>query len=254
MKPRKTAYLAHRWLGLLVCVQLLAWSLGGFIFSVLSIESVRGELDMAASMYDPLAGEALLALPEPVRGSVERLDGDGDEAVGAVNLMDRGLGAFWEVRTVEGGLVGRLDPVTGAVMEIITPEEAIRIADRDFAPEAEVASVTLIEMDPPMEYRGGPLPSYRVDFEHAKNPHIYIDAANGQVRARRNTRWRVFDFFWMLHTMDYAERDDFNHPLLIGSSVVAILTASSGLTLWGWRAATRVGRRRGLRAGRVRRG
>jgi uncharacterized membrane protein YkoI len=247
MKPRKAAYLAHRWLGLVICIQLLAWSLGGFIFSVLSIESVRGELDMAALPFEPFAEASLLALPESVRDSVAQLGDQGLDAIGSVNLMDRGLGAFWEVRTVDGEFVGRLDPVTGAEMEIITPEEAIRIADRDFAPEAEVASVTLIEADPPMEYRGGPLPSYRVDFEHAKNPHIYIDAANGQVRARRNTRWRVFDFFWMLHTMDYAERDDFNHPLLIGSSVVAILTASSGLTLWGWRAATRIGRRRSSR-------
>jgi len=252
MKPRKTAYLAHRWLGLIVCVQLLAWSLGGFIFSVLSIESVRGELDMAASLFKPLSGEALLALPEPVRGSVERLAGD--EAVGAVNLKNRGLGAYWEVQSVEGGLMARLDPETGAAKGIITPEEAVLIADRDFGPEAEVASVTLIEMDPPMEYRGGPLPAYRVDFEHPKNPHIYMNAMNGEVRARRNTRWRVFDFFWMLHTMDYSGRDDFNHPLLIASSVVAIVTAGSGLTLWGWRAATRVGRRRGSRRGRSSRG
>ncbi len=254
MKPRKTAYIVHRWLGLIICVQLLAWSLGGFVFSVLSIESVRGELDMAATVYDPLTNEALFALSEPVRSSVERLAGDGGESIGAVELVDRGLGAYWEVYSVEGEFVARLDPADGAVVGIITQEEAVAVAYRDFAPDADVISVTLLEKDPPSEYRSGPLPSYRVDFEHPKNPHIYIDAANGQVRARRNTRWRVFDFFWMLHTMDYKGRDDFNHPLLIASSVVAIVTAGSGVTLWGWRAASRFGRRRGSRGGSISKG
>ncbi len=254
MKPRKAAYLAHRWLGLVICIQLLAWSLGGFIFSILSIESVRGELDMAATVYEPLTDNALLALPESVRDSVKGLSGDGGEPIGAVELVDRGLGAYWEVYSVEGEFVARLDPTDGAVTGIITQDEAVAVADRDFAPEADVISVTLLEKDPPSEYRGGPLPSYRVDFEHPKNPHIYIDAANGQVRARRNTRWRIFDFFWMLHTMDYKGRDDFNHPLLIASSVVAIVTAGSGVTLWGWRAASKISRRRGSGGGRISKG
>ncbi|RMH10155.1 MAG: hypothetical protein D6695_11965, partial [Planctomycetota bacterium] len=93
--------------------------------------------------------------------------------------------------------------------------------------------------DPPIEYRSGPLPAYAVQLDHPKRPHIYIDARSGQITARRNRPWRIFDFFWMLHTMDYAGRDDFNHPLLTGFSVLAIASAGSGLALWGWRAMPR---------------
>ena len=42
---KRNAYLVHRWLGLIVGVQLLAWSFGGFTFSILNIENVRGNLD-----------------------------------------------------------------------------------------------------------------------------------------------------------------------------------------------------------------
>ncbi|MFT6661534.1 MAG: exosortase/archaeosortase [Maricaulis maris] len=51
------------------------------------------------------------------------------------------------------------------------------------------------------------------------------------VTARRNDTWRVFDFFWMLHIMDYEERENFNNPLLITASVFALVTVLAGLLL-----------------------
>ena len=47
--------------------------------------------------------------------------------------------------------------------------------------------------------------------------------------ARRNDWWRLFDFVWMLHIMDYETRDDFNHPLLIATAATALLFVVSGL-------------------------
>jgi hypothetical protein len=35
------------------------------------------------------------------------------------------------------------------------------------------------------------------------------------VLERRNETWRWWDFFWMLHNIDYAKRTSFNHPLII---------------------------------------
>ena len=49
--------------------------------------------------------------------------------------------------------------------------------------------------------------------------------------ARRNDDWRFFDFFWMLHIMDYQERENFNNPLLITASMFALFTVLAGLLL-----------------------
>ena len=49
--------------------------------------------------------------------------------------------------------------------------------------------------------------------------------------ARRNDDWRFFDFFWMLHIMDYKERENFNNPLLITVSIFALFTVLAGLLL-----------------------
>ena len=77
----------------------------------------------------------------------------------------------------------------------------------------------------------------RIEFvlDHPKNPHYYVCPVTGEVLKRRNRPWRLFDFFWMLHIMDYRGRDDFNHLLLTSFSVLAILTSVSGMVLWSWR-------------------
>ena len=38
----------------------------------------------------------------------------------------------------------------------------------------------------------------------------YISATTGSVLERRNDTWRWWDFFWMLHIMDYDERENVN--------------------------------------------
>lgn len=233
MKPRKVTYLVHRWLGLVISLQLLAWSLGGFIFSVLHIEAVRGERDIGSPVFQPLAVEVIDGIPAAVS-----LDGDDSRVIGSISLADRGLGPRWEIRDVDGTLIG-VTGTDGEPISMITPDEAGQVALRDFAPPATVESVTLIKESPPTEYRSGVMPAYRVDLMHDKRPHVYVDARSAEIHARRNDSWRVFDFFWMLHTMDYAGRDDFNHPLLTGFSILAILTALSGLGLWSWRAVSR---------------
>ena len=76
------------------------------------------------------------------------------------------------------------------------------------------------------------MPVYRVILDHPKKPHIYVSPVTGEIITRRNRPWRLFDFFWMLHIMDYGERESFNHLLLTFMSLLAITTSASGLVLW----------------------
>ncbi|QKK08426.1 MAG: PepSY domain-containing protein [Planctomycetota bacterium] len=234
MRPRKTTYLVHRWIGLFIALQLLAWSIGGFVFSVLDIRAVRGEHNSTMIEARPLDAAAV---PAHLR-----------EAVGAagvcttLELIDRGLGPHWEARDVDGVLLVRMGS-DGSPAGPVTIEQAEAIAMDDFVHGSGVARSSVIEADPPVEYRGRPLPIYQIELDHASRTRIYVDAATGAITARRNRSWRLFDFFWMLHTMDYGGRDDFNHPLLTGASILAILASGSGLTLWGWRATSQIRRK-----------
>ena len=90
------------------------------------------------------------------------------------------------------------------------------------------------------------MPVYQVILDHPKHPHLYVSPVTGAVLKRRNRPWRIFDFLWMLHIMDYRGRENFNHWLLTAMSVLAILTAASGLALWAWRVPRRRKRRTGI--------
>lgn len=242
MKPRKTTYLAHRWIGLVVSLQLLAWSLGGFIFSVLDIDQVHGDHESRMRQSSDISPSLF---PIEVQSALKE---QGVDSISTALLIDRGLGAFWEINSTDGAWFGRVDR-DGNIAGLITPEQAHAVASDDFIPDAEVSSVTLIEHNPPSEYRGGKLPAYQVAMDHPKETRIYIDASTGRIMARRNKSWRTFDFFWMLHTMDYKGRDNFNHPLLTIASSLAVATSSTGLLLWGWRALPKFKRK--LRAVKV---
>lgn len=242
MKPRKSNYLIHRWLGLIVSLQLLAWSVGGFMFSVLDIESVRGERDIGAMPFEPMNRHIIAVLPSSIQPAIRELASERPD-LATVELIDRGIGPSWEIRSTSGDLLARLDPESGRTLPPISERDARTLAERDFAHSAPIRSVELIAADPPTEFRNGELPAYRVSIDHPKQPRLYIDARTGQVVSRRNRTWRTFDFFWMLHTMDYRGRDDFNHPLLTVFSLLAIATSGSGIALWGWRVTSRLRRR-----------
>lgn len=242
MRWKKNWYLVHRWLGLLVSVQLLAWSIGGFTFSILDIENVRGELDVKESAEPPPALEDVRITPQY---AVERASRDAGlpGVVERCVLRSRRGRTVYELFDSDGRALASVDALSGAVTRRIGEAEAIAAARSDFADEAGVASIELLEGEAPLEYRGGHMPVYRVVLEHPKQPHIYVCPVTGEVVKRRNNLWRIFDFFWMLHIMDYRAREDFNHWLLRGMSLLAIATSASGLVLWWWRLPRRRARR-----------
>ena len=81
------------------------------------------------------------------------------------------------------------------------------------------------------EYRGRPLPAYKVWLSGEGNPIAYVSARDGSFQRIRHRRWRWFDFLWMTHTMDYEGRDDFNTLTLRVFSFLGLVTVMSGFAL-----------------------
>lgn len=238
MKPRKAAYVVHRWLALIVSLQLLAWSVGGLVFSLLDIKAVRAERGMAEHHPPPLPSAERLAPLSVIGDALSAANIDRNKVM-SLTLKNAGGGPIWIASDSDGVAILTFDPVSGAPLPRLSPDGAMAAAVRDRRLATRGVSAELIEADPPLEYRGKPLPVYRVELEGEERLTIYIHALTGEVMARRNRAWRVFDFFWMLHIMDYRERESFNHWLLTGASALAVFTAASGLVLWGWRLAPR---------------
>lgn len=82
------------------------------------------------------------------------------------------------------------------------------------------------------EYRGRPLPLWKVYSSSDIATVAYLHATSGEVLAVRNTAWRWWDFLWSLHIMDYDDRDTIGTFLLKAFSVLALVTALAGIGLF----------------------
>jgi len=220
MKIRRLIRQLHRWLGLLIAAQLLLWVLGGLVMSVLRLEEVRGEDRVALRPVEPLATDGLLPPDQVVAAQ--------GAPVGSLALvMLDGRPAY---RLKAGAEQRLVDARSGARLSPLPRELAERVARADYAGAAEVAGVDWVDA-PGIEYRDRALPLWRVRFADDRATALYVSPATGDVVARRNDLWRLFDFVWMFHIMDYEGREDFNHPLLIATAASALLFLFTGLVM-----------------------
>src|SRR3546814_6930338 len=72
---------------------------------------------------------------------------------------------------------------------------------------------------------------WRIDFADAENSSAYVSADTARFLVMRGDTWRTWDFFWMLHNMDYMERKSFNHPLIIFVAFGTLWLAATGFYL-----------------------
>lgn len=234
----------HRWLGLLVALQIVAWMLSGFYFALFPIEEIRGEhLTRGAEPPDRARLESALP-PDRALAAVDRHLGQ-DWRLESMSLYPSAGKAYWRVEgTAEDTPFVRLvDFETGRVRQPLSAEQALaRAQDLLLEPGADPRVEWVEDAPDNMEFRGRPLPVWRVAYSEPENLRLYIDPWTGELLARRTDRWRIFDFLWMLHVMDYETRDDFNHPLLQVAALSGLLVALGGVVLWAL--TTRLFRRR----------
>ncbi len=208
----------HIWAGLILGLQVFIWILSGVVMSWFHIDLVRGERAMFAGAPPELEAAAY-ASPG---GVIAQTDG-------ATSLELRSfLGK--PVYVAQGPFGEALfDAADGEKLSPISEETARAVAKADYVGEGEVERVALLT-SPPHEYRG-PRPVWRVDYDDALKTRLYISQSTGKVVSRRNAVWRLYDFFWMLHIMDYEERENFNNPLVKAASAISLAFAISGLIM-----------------------
>ncbi len=206
----------------MIGIQVVLWITGGFVMSLLPIEKVRGEDWVAEQDSGPIPADIVLLAPDRI---ARDLDLNGLEGADLDMWLDRPV-----YRLNSGATVHLTDAATGTLLSPLDSDTASEVARRDYAGPGTVGRVILQE-EPLLEIRGRDLPQWRVEFDDSRNTTVYVSPQTGKVTGRRNKIWRVYDFFWMLHIMDYSERDDFNHPLLIASAAVAWFLATTGIWL-----------------------
>jgi uncharacterized iron-regulated membrane protein len=210
----------HKWLGLIVGLQLLLWAVSGLVFAWLNHHEVAGE--HAAHPPEPAVLGPSVALAEPANWISEG-PAKNPISIRLMPILDRWV---WRVESAEG--VTLRDAATSEVFQF--SEELIReVAQRHYIGEGSLESVTF-HSTPTLETRDSPS-AWEARFDDENATTLYFAGDDGRLVETRNDTWRLFDFFWMLHTMDYRGRDDFNNPLVITIGFAALWLSLSGFLL-----------------------
>ncbi|MEL6360095.1 MAG: PepSY domain-containing protein [Pseudomonadota bacterium] len=212
----------HTAFGIVLGVQVLLWMASGFVMSWFSLDHVHGETTTAVIYPAELPtlsyaspGGIIAQHPRTTEVSLTRFQGK----------------AVYIARSEEGAAL--FDANTGEKLSPLSEEKIREVAKNDYVGAGEIVTAKLMD-NPPPEYRKA-VPVWQVQFDDPDATRLYVSPQTGEVLSRRNRVWRIFDFFWMLHIMDYDEREDFNNPLLRIAAASGLVFALTGLAMVGFR-------------------
>ena len=241
----------HFYLGLLLFLQLLAWFASGVVMSWYPIEEVRGnhlrKEPVAANWQQAVVSPAAVLAQYPTaRLSLAQ---SGTTPLYLLTFAQQEL----YINAVSGQPLAALSEadIRAAALALYQPapeqqpmsdnqttdnQQATghQKATASVSTKPEIAKLQLLQ-HPPNEVRGLRAPLWQVSFNDAGHSTFYLHPLTGDLLRVRTDTWRLYDFFWMLHIMDYQDRSDFNHPLLYLSAGLALLFTLGGLILLGFR-------------------
>jgi hypothetical protein len=210
----------HKYLGWVLLLQFICWFGSGLVMSVLPITEVRGEhvrKAFVAPDWSRAISPAVLAQQHPDYH---------------LKLSQQGSMPVYQFSQDHQQLY--YSAITGQAVAPLTEAEVKNLARQQYQGTAEIEQIQRLQQAP-FEVRHLPAPLWLVQFADEEGSSFYLEEHSGKLLSVRNNNWRLFDFVWMLHIMDYENRENFNHPLLILFSATALLFTLSGAVLLPWR-------------------
>ncbi|MBL4870850.1 MAG: PepSY domain-containing protein [Robiginitomaculum sp.] len=226
----------HKWAGLVLGIQIVVWFASGFFMSFFNIDKVHGDhmatkhawtLNMEqtapfSEVYNLYAENQRELYCHPMQRNaclVRNLNG--------VHLRSALGTPVWEFdngvdKTYISGNPAKI--WTGLSEGLITAA-----AGRYYLGDADINTVVLFDKAPKDFRKQSPI--WQVTYDDNAATRLYISPITGELVNVRTRLWRAFDFMWMLHIMDYKERDNINLWWLKLLSFCALLFALSGVAL-----------------------
>ena len=210
----------HKWLGLIVGLQVLLWTVSGLVFAWLDHHEVSAEHSVQAPSSATFTASIELAEPYGWRSE---LPPDQTLEIRLTSFLDDWV---WRIETPRG--VQLRSATTGEQLRL-TEDTIRKLAQRQYSGSGRLASVAFHPASTIETRDSGS--TWAAHFDDPQGTTFYYSADGGHLVETRNDTWRLFDFFWMLHTMDYRGRDNFNNPLVITVGFAALWLALSGTLL-----------------------
>ncbi len=223
ISPRLARRIAsvHKWLGLIVGLQLVVWTSSGLFFAAIHITDIRGE-----HLVHPAGHVAPMDAARIKFSSTDALKAVAEDRPIEVALRPLAGEPVYEVRGDIGTFL-----VSGETGERIVVDEtrARALAQEKWIEQDAIVAAELLPVAP--KESGLPGEAWSVRFKGEGNPMLYVSAVNGRVSAPRTDLWRTYDFLWQLHLMDWGLNENFNTPWMLAAAIFALSTVLFGIAL-----------------------
>ena len=210
----------HKWLALFVGVQLLIWAVTVFYMVAIDLDFIHGDT-LVRNLRTPV-GSTAAALP------VSQLTSRYPE-ITLVSLHSLPVLSSPVYELTAAGRRVLVDAATGQQLSPLSSGMIRQLARSYYAGSGQLNTVQLLEHEVPMEVRGRAPPLWRADFDDWLQTTLYVHPDTGALVARRHRLWRWYDFLWMLHIMDYDERETPTGVVPRVATVLGAVTVVSGV-------------------------
>ena len=218
----------HIWLGWLVGVPVVMWTVTGLFMVSRPIEEVRGNhlrkdvAELALPSDTAILSRLPQAATKPVKSVTTAMAGG--QPITAITYMDGSVERF---------------AGDGIRMPKVDEKAARQIVAQQVEGGDKILSATAFAADrTPFDFRREE-PVWQVVLENGA--HIYVNRDTGEIAAVRTRWWRAFDFMWGLHIMDLQTREDTSHPILIVFATLGVIGSVLGCILMFRRRRKRIG-------------
>lgn len=213
----------HKWLMIIVGIQFLIWSISGVYMVSTDIHFIHGE-------HMTKNDQQTIKIQSVSYGFSDVLeDYPNASNITLSRSMDKAVYIFTNGKS--GKVV--IDAKTGEQISKITEANAIAIAGYYYAKPVPVKQVTLMTSREQMPAELSPrhLPFWQVTFEGLATPTFYISETTGQVVTKRHDFWRLFDWMWRFHIMDYDDGENVANWFLFVVALLGVIAALTGAVL-----------------------
>lgn len=220
----------HKWLSVLIGLQLLIWLGTGLFFNLMDHNKSRGnEYRVKSAGYSVIEHDRLLTLNTILKQSELK------QPVNTIKLIEL-LGKPYYLLNHYQGLYQHfynehslVNAYTGEQV-IINDEMAQALAHNSYSGNGEIRSTQ--KVSPPIgDFLKEKNTVWQVDFDDKLNTSVYVDANSGRLVGHSNDDKRFADFFFMLHFMDFGSTGGFNNWLIILFALFTLVFCLTGV-IW----------------------
>jgi uncharacterized iron-regulated membrane protein len=222
MKSPRLSRSLHKWLALFVGLQLLVWALTGFVMVAIDLDFIHGD-SLVRNLRTPIDTSSAVIPVAEITGRYPMVTHASLHALPVISSPVYELTAAGRKVLVDAATGQQLSPLSAGLIR--------QLARSYYAAGGELTNLQLIEQAVPMEVRGRAPPLWRADFDDWHQTTLYLQPDTGALVARRHRSWRLYDFLWMLHIMDYSQRETVTGVVSRVATVLGAVTVLSGAWL-----------------------